>query len=190
MRAYRRAVTSRNTRAEIAGRSSVLLKADEWHPLDGVPAPEYIPDHWDGIHAGVRLVEAFRTLSRLPVPMSRKSGIWPEYRHEWADLLAREEADADLKAQDAFGRNRARIMPSHEDVSRMEAAIAWPARYLGNRPMAAIVVQRVAVLRARDLDLDEIARRLKRVPVLLRLVNRSGLDQIASGLRRDAIAVF
>src|SRR6516225_2244337 len=33
-----------------------------WHPLDGVPAPEYIPPAWDGVHAGKRLAEALRTL--------------------------------------------------------------------------------------------------------------------------------
>jgi hypothetical protein len=27
---------------------------DTWRPLDGVPAPEYVPPTWDGPHVGKR----------------------------------------------------------------------------------------------------------------------------------------
>jgi hypothetical protein len=39
----------------------------EWHPLDGVPAPECILPGWDGPDVGKRLAEALRTLRHMPV---------------------------------------------------------------------------------------------------------------------------
>jgi len=177
-------------RREIA--ASVLIPADErWNPLEHVTAPEYVPPTWDGVHVGVRLVEAFKTLSKMPTPgLSTKSGIWPEYRHEWADLLARADGDPEIALADALGRNRARLLPSRVDVGRMEIALIWPARYLGGRPLICRLVQRVAMLRAREYDLDRIARKLRAGSAQVRRRNRDGLDAIAAGLRRDGVPVF
>jgi hypothetical protein len=169
------------------------MRADEWHPLDGVPAPEYIPPCWIGPHVGVRLVEAFKSLSRMPMPgrISTKSGLWPQYRHDWEDWLAQVTADKDAQEQDARAQNRARVQPTAEDITRMERAIAWPARYLGQRPIIARTVQRVAVYRAvRGYELDMIARKLHAPAPVIRHRNRDGLDTIAAGLRQDQEAVF
>jgi hypothetical protein len=86
--------------------------------------------------------------------------------------------------------NRAQVMPSAQEVGRMEIAIAWPARYLRRRPIVMRVVQRVAVLRAREIETEMIARRLRQSPVRMRRINRLGLDVIALGLRCDGVAVF
>ncbi len=40
---------------------------DIWHPLDGGPAPEYVPERWNGPHVGKRLVEGLRTLMLMPM---------------------------------------------------------------------------------------------------------------------------
>lgn len=171
---------------------SVLIAGDAWHPLDAVPPPEYIPPVWIGPHAGLRLVEAFKTLSRMPMGnRSAKSGIWPPYRHEWEDLLAQVNADAIVREQDARDQNRARLMPTAEDISRMERAIVWPARYLGHRPVVSRIVLRLASYRAlRGNDLDYLARKLKQPADFLRRLNRNGLDEIALGLHRHREPVF
>jgi len=39
---------------------------EDWLPLGGPPAPEAIPICWSGPHVGKRLIEAFRTLARMP----------------------------------------------------------------------------------------------------------------------------
>lgn len=68
----------------------------EWHPLDQVPAPEFVPPTWDGPHVGKRLIEALETLQRLPMrngPRAFGNG-WPSYQREWSDLLAQQEAEA------------------------------------------------------------------------------------------------
>ena len=163
---------------------------NNWSPLDGVPMPEYIPDFWIGPHCGLRMIEAFKCLSNMPGGHGGGTGkgYWPDYWHDWADLLAQNESDANEKDERVREQNRARISPSAQDISRMEIVISWGARYL--LPADAVLVQRVALMRSQDRDLEAISHRLRRVPKELRRSNRLGLDLIATGLRIDAVAVF
>ena len=88
---------------------------DTWHPLDGGPAPEYVPERWDGPHVGKRLVEGLRTLMLMPRVLGPRAtgGHWPAYAHDWADLLAQQEADAEQKQRDQREANRTRVRPPH-----------------------------------------------------------------------------
>jgi hypothetical protein len=108
---------------------------------------------------------------------------------EWGDWLA-QLGNIESKETTVAAINRVRILPSAQDVSRMEQALIWPARYLRSLELMLRIVQRVALYRSRDLDSQIIARRLKRSPSSVRHINRAGLDRIASGLRHDDIAVF
>ena len=104
------------------------LLDDGWHPLDGVPAPDYVPPRWDGPHVGKRLVEGLRTLMLMPRvrgPQAFGNG-WPKYAHDWADLLAQQEADAEQKQRDQREANRTRVRPSSVEIAHMEQAICWP----------------------------------------------------------------
>ena len=145
-----------------------------------------------GPHVGLRLVQAFKTLARMPMSFGPRfdSGYWPRYRHEWEDLLAQEEAAKDDKQLRAEAFNRVRIPPTAADVGNMETAIVWPGRYLTARPMIMRVVHRVAAGRARGLELEAIAYRMKRRAAAVRTMNRAGLDVIADGLRHNGVAVF
>lgn len=176
-------------------RSELISAHDGWSPLDGVPAPEWVPEAWCGPHVGLRLVEAFKTLLRLPAVATFRVSLtyWPTYLVEWEDQLAQQQmTDAD-KEEQIFWANRSRLKPSARDVSRMEAAISWPARYLQSRPLVMRRTQQVAFERARargETDIDRIAHRLKVSAHRLQQVNRAGLDAIAAGLRRDRVMVF
>jgi hypothetical protein len=68
---------------------------EEWHPLAGTPAPEYVPTRWDGPQVGKRLTEAFRTLSRLPMNGHPRAfgTCWPEYMRDWSDELDLDRRD-------------------------------------------------------------------------------------------------
>jgi hypothetical protein len=181
-------VHSQNERMIVV--NSILLT--DWHPLDHRPAPEYIPPAWDGPHVGKRLVEGLRTLMLMPMPRGpRASGShWPAYAHDWADLLAQQEADAEQKQRDQREANRARLRPSSVEIMRMEQAIVWPARYLREFPQLLRTVQAVAAGRARDRDMEHAARRLRLPGRVVRRWNGEGLDLIARGLVGDRVRIF
>jgi hypothetical protein len=81
--------------------------------------------------------------------------------------------------------------PTSEAITRMEAAISWPGRYLGPFPQLTTAVANVAFARLRYRDLEYVSEKLMHLPVwIIRKWNRDGLDQIASGLRHDRIAIF
>jgi hypothetical protein len=164
----------------------------DWNPLDGVPMPEFVPDEWDGPHAGKRLADALRTLSRLTVA-GRVAGFgsaWPAYRYEWRDEVAQAGSDEEQQQQEAAAKNWTKIVPTSEEIGRMEIAIAWPARYLDEIPQLLRVVGAVAHARARYLDIGQAARRLHIPQRLVRRWYSEGTDMIAAGLIRDNIAVF
>jgi hypothetical protein len=178
--------------------ASILIPADaeKWNPLESIgAAPEWIPPLWDGPHAGLRLIEAFKILARMPARRGPifKSGYWPSAPMEWIDIVAKEHEypnDLDQAREAALQWSRTRNRCSAEEVGRMEAAIAWPARYLNHRPLVMRVVQSVAQLRSIGHESDKIARRLHKPAATVRRTNRAGLDAIAAGLRRDGVAVF
>ena len=112
-------------------------------------APEYIPPRWDGPHTGLRLIQAFKTLSAIPVANGPrfKSTWWPHAPMEWIDIKAKEheylnDLDQAREAARQWARTRHRASP--EEVSRMEAALSWPGHYLNHRPLVMRVVQNVA----------------------------------------------
>jgi hypothetical protein len=163
----------------------------DWHPLDHTPAPEYILPQWDGPHVGKRLAEALRTLRYMPVngcPVGFTNS-WPAILHEYSDRAAYED-DPIWKAERAAESNRTKPRPSSIEIARMETAIVWPARYLDHVPQLLRTVQAVAVARARERDIAHAARKLGLPSRLTRRWNGEGLDLIAAGLRRDAVAVF
>ena len=137
------------------------LLDDGWHPLDSVPAPDYVPPSWDGPHVGKRLVDGLRTLMLMPRvrgPQAFGNG-WPLYAHSWEDLLAQEEAAEEDKRQNQHEANRTRVRPV--EIAHMEQSICWPARYLREFPQLTRAVQAVAAARSRDSDTDGAARKLR-----------------------------
>src|SRR5258706_3375471 len=95
------------------------------------------------------------------------------------------------------GRPPLEFLPkmAETEITRMEAAIGWVAHYLNeldDSPLRGIArcVQFVAWHRSAERETEWIARRLRLAPVTVRRRNRTGLDIIASGLRRDDVRVF
>ena len=171
--------------ARILSESGILDTT--WHPLDGIPAPDYVPPH-----AGKRLVDGLKTLRLMPQPPGPHGPLnsWPADAYDWADLLAQQEADAEQKQRDLREANRNRLRPSSIEIAHMEQAICWPARYLHLFPQLVRTVQVVAVGRARDRDMEHAARQLRLPGRVVRRWNAEGLDLIARGLRSDKVRVF
>jgi hypothetical protein len=165
---------------------------DNWNPLDGVPAPEYVPSEWNGPHVGVRLVDAWRTLAKIPMPRFWPRGFgrnWPAYRIEWTDLLSMVGAGEFEAMQREI--NRVRVLPSATEISCMEKAIGWPLDYLDDERQI-LIVNVCARTTATDGSLQrEIRKRRyggeaeqwKRLYWTL-------CNKIADGLIRDRVLVF
>jgi hypothetical protein len=168
------------TAAEVMA-APALIPGNEWSPLDGTPAPEYIPPEWDGPHVGLRLIEGFKTLACMPrrEMQSEASGFWPETWAEWGDYADTEK------------NHRIRMRPGTQEVSRMEKVLIWPGRYLSPKSvMMSRIVQSVAYLRSKDYDLGMVSRKWRMGSKHLRRVNREGLDIIAGCLRASGEPVF
>jgi hypothetical protein len=168
-----------------------LVPGDSWHPLSGQQAPQYVPPSWIGPHVGLRLVEALRVLRRVPMNgHPREFGnSWPQYAIKFSERSQYED-DEEWKRDQASERNQIRPRPSSVEISRMELAIGWPIQYLRDLPQLLSAVQSAAFVRARHQPLERAARYLKLPGRVVRRWNREGLDLIAAGLRRDAVAVF
>lgn len=139
-----------------------LIKAEaiKFNPLEDEVLTEVVPAHWNGPHVGVRISDAFRTLSRLPSSSVRTVfGYWPSYAHSWEDMLAQLEQAADEQAREHRIANRARLSPDITEVSRMERALAWPLHYLGALPLLARAVNAMAFAHATGRDATWLARR-------------------------------
>ncbi|HEV8466071.1 MAG TPA: hypothetical protein VGQ63_13845 [Pseudolabrys sp.] len=165
---------------------------DDWSPLDGVPAPEFIPPQWTGPHVQVRLADAWRILSKMPwrSPYPRTFGRWwPSYRVEWHDLLAMLGA-GELEAMQREA-NRTRILPSAKEISQMEQAIGWPMEYL-REDRHVLIVNVCARVTSFDGDLErEIRRRNYGGDVdQWRQLNWKFCDNIADQLIVDRVTVF
>lgn len=170
---------------------SVILD-DDWHPLDGVDAPEFIPPTWNGPHVATRLADAWRILVKMPwrSPYPRAFGqSWPSYRLEWHDLLAIVGGgELDSMQREA---NRVRILPSAKEISQMEQAIGWPWRYL-RESHRVMIVNVCARVRSFDGDLAKEMRRrnYRGNPDQWQEFNWKFCDNIADGLIKDRVVVF
>lgn len=131
-----------------------------------------VPERWTPEHVADRMVEAFRTLRRLPMRLAPKEfgTIWPEHRTEQADAFGQTISGA---IQD---RNRAIRGTGAFEVDRMAEALAWPMEYLRDQPALARAVNEWALWNDLDGDpLDGMAHK--------------GLVLIARGLNRRKVVV-
>jgi hypothetical protein len=159
----------------------------------GAGAFEFVHDQMHAYLAARWFAQPDRSIAELEKMVATSTiwtQSWPEYEVEWVDELAQAGADAIQREQDERTRNRTKVIPTSIEIARMETAISWPARYLGELPQLLRTVGAVAQVKARSLDIAHAARRLKLPGRLVRRWNDEGLDAIAAGLRREMIAVF
>ena len=172
---------------------SVLIKRDElkFNPLEDLVMEDIAPATWSGPHVGRRIVDAFVTLMELPTGGARHaSGFWPAYSYEWEDLLAQQEQAEEEKARTRHAKNRSRLAPAIEQISRMERALYWPASYLWDAPTLMRAVNGASFARAIDRDVEWIARKKGGHPDDWQLCCWRGCDFIARGLINDKVGVF
>jgi hypothetical protein len=165
---------------------------DDWHPLDGVAPPEFVPPQWNGPHVARRLADAWLILARMPwrSPFPRAFGqTWPRYKLEWFDLLAI-VGGGELAAMQRE-QNRTRILPSARQISEMEQAIAWPLDYL-RAPEHVLIVNTCARVDSYngDLAVELKRRRYDGDADTWRRSHWKHCDSIADSLIADRVVVF
>lgn len=140
---------------------------------------------WNHRLVGNRLIEAARTVERMPPAYKSPKefgGIWPVFNAmTFAELTAFKndllatEGEGALKAWERE-QNRTRTPPSGREIERADEALGWGPRYLGHDKDLAKIVGFWAY-RTYNPE-DEIPG-----PV------RAGLRDIARGLRKDRVPV-
>ena len=114
---------------------SVLIPLDEkWNPLEHVSAPVLSRVSGMGLIAACDWSKPSKLfLNSGTAGAALPSGYWAAYPMEWIDIVAKEheylnDPGQAREAAQQWARTRHRVTP--EEVSRMEAALSWPARYL------------------------------------------------------------
>jgi hypothetical protein len=164
-------------------------RAAEIQSAEDVVMEDIAPSVWDGPHVGKRLSEALRTLRLLPMgAVAGYGSAWPAYSYEFEDLLAQQEQGELEKTQRM--QNRTRLLPSYQDVTRMEIAICWPARFLVGVDHLVRAVNAVALAHSLDRDAGWVAAKRGGYADTWRANHDRGCDVIAAGLRAELVPVF
>ena len=170
----------------------LLIRRDDplkFNPLEVAVLEDIAPPIWHGPHVGKRLAEAMRTLRGLPMGgVGGYGGSWPPYAYEFEDMLAQAEQGELEKTQRL--QNRVRLLPSYADVTRMEAAICWPAQYLARTSWLLVAVNAVAFARSIERDASWVANRRGGFAETWRDRHDRGCEIIAAGLRDELAPVF
>jgi hypothetical protein len=161
----------------------------KFNPLEDAVMEDIAPSVWSGPHVGKRLAEAKRTLRLIPMRAVAGYGApWPAYSYEFEDLLA-QQAQGELEKTMRM-QNRTRLLPSFSDVTRMEAAICWPARYLLGQMHLLRAVNCVALAHSLERDAGWVAVKRGGYADTWRANHDRGCDVIAEGLRGELVPVF
>ncbi len=126
--------------------------------LDETAAP---PPAWTPEHVGHRLVEAMRTLDRLPRPKGPRApgNHWPQHRLEWEDQIAQAELPEPERRERAGARlSELALRPDGAAIDRMDRALDWLRLLRGQDPELALVATLWAHRLAKGRSLRALCR--------------------------------
>ncbi len=167
------------------------MSLEPFEPLDVTP-PGDVPTSWTAEHVGQRLVDAFRTLDRLPRTKGpREPGNhWPRHRVEWADQIAQAELpEVERRAREEL-RNALSLRPSGHEIDRMDRALEWLRDLRALDPGLALVTSLWALRIARRRSLRALCREKGWAPATFYKLRARALDHLAATLNRSGVAVF
>ena len=163
------------------------------HPpaLEDLVAPDVPPPVWTPEHVALRLVEAFRTLDRMPrVATPRQTGNhWPLHRLEWADQLAQAELPEAERREREARRNSLAQRPSGREIDRMDAALEWLRELRQHDPGVALVTSLWALRTARRRSVRALCREKGWAPATLYKLRGRALDHLAAALNGRGVPV-
>ena len=178
-------------RAELRGERQGILGAIGQTTLAPLARSRLVPDRWSLLHVMDRLEEAFRILSRLPLPTRPRGYInsMPIYLYDRGDLNSQLET-YELERM-ARLRNRVRLPPSPAEIARMEEALHWPSAFLSGAEFhhVARAVNLGSLWSAFDIDIDKAVKRIKITRRTFNARKLQGLRIIAIELIRRRVPV-
>ena len=150
-----------------------------------------LPPAWTPDHVGRRLVEAMRTLDRLPrVKGPHQAGNhWPLHRVEWADKLAEAELPEAERRARAERRNSLALRPSGREIDRMDASLDWLRELRAADPGLALVTSLWALRAARRRSVRGLCRERGWAPATLYKLRGRALDHLAAALNGRGVPV-
>lgn len=166
---------------------TIRLNVKDIQDLLAATPVRHRPTAWTGPLVIERLIEAFRTLDRLPGrigPARLTSRLGP------FAPLAQLESPADPEAAKAgLYRTWARGTPTPRDIARMERAIEWPMKYLNDDSEGGKALLAFTLSKARGRRLDGLPQLLLMTQAEFDASRRRGAYALAVALSRDCIAV-
>ena len=154
--------------------------------------PDDRPETWTPEHVGQRLVDAFRTLDRMPRPKGPRApgNHWPRTRLEWADQLAHAELPEAERRERADLRNALAMRPSGQEIDRMDRALDWLRDLRALDPGLALVTSLWALRTARRRSLRALCREKGWAPGTFYKLRARALDHLAATLNASGVPVF
>lgn len=128
------------------------------------------------------LLFALRLAERIVSVLQGPARSWPEYAYEWTDLLAQANSGELAKL-----RPMVRIRARAAEVTRMERALAWQARYLDGHTQPARVLAAFLRCKVRRQPFAEAIRAHGWSRSGAYAARDRGLTLIAQGLNRDGV---
>lgn len=159
-------------------------------PLDhDVP----VPTSWTPEHVGQRLVEAMRTLDRLPRPKGPRApgNHWPQHRLEADDRLAQAELpEAERRERAGERLSELALRPSGAAIDRMDRALEWLRLLRAQDPELALIATLWAHRLARGRSLRALCRERGWTPQTFHNRKTRALKAIAAALGTRGEPVF
>jgi hypothetical protein len=154
------------------------------------PAP--LPTVWTPDHVARRLVEAFRTLDKMPRPKGPRGAgnHWPQTRVEWADQLAQAELPEDERRARAEQRHALAFRPTGAEIAQMDKVLDWLRCLRQETAELALVLSLWAVRAARRRSVRAICREMGWTSSTFYYQRACALERISAELNRRATPVF
>jgi hypothetical protein len=161
-------------------------RAEDWDT-----AAAAVPALWTPDHVARRLVDAFRTLDRMPRPKGPRAAgnHWPAHRLEWADRVSQAELpEAERRARDAR-RNALACRPDGTEIARMDVALDWLRALRAHNGELAMVISFWALQAARRRSVRAICREFGWKPSTFYYQRNLALVFLAEALNKKGTAV-
>lgn len=112
---------------------------------------------------------------------------WPDYQHDWEDLLAQQEKADEDKAEDAHDRNRVRLNFTSAQVTAAEQALGWPALYIPHEQVRRALCIWMFAKAMRVRSWQKLAQRRGMNKETAKARKAKAIQLIISGLSADGV---